>query len=824
MAVPIRPIQQFLEELAVRSIPELGERGTAAAPEILSRVRPPSNVGVRAPEVPFKGTAAARQIARTTKAEAPLPVRLADAVDRYKDFLTGFFRSEPGLPKDLGNKFYNTRVRMDAAQDNVDISLRDEVFSHLKRDPVNQVNLLADWMILADEFSTLTGRAAKSGLPPTKVLGRGGVSLKQIEQSLQQTQAAASADPEVLMAHRALRKQLDDTWDDMVTRGYISPTRKRTDYTPVQLLTEIAEGLASTGQPGKVNQGILDSMMARVGSKGPRETNIIEVVRAHLGEYARKVAEDDLVVDLANDPTLNFTGKFRRGDQVPRGLAIYNPGPGMPGYGVKSNTGNFMAGFQQGMVPDNSTYMGGIVFPAKIAAKLAAFKPRGTTAGENALYRAGQSWARQMTVYSTRNTTLNALSDTPLALLGEPGQPSRALGILRMFPQAIREVQQGLFGKGSRYYDLLRKEGGASATLAFDVGGAPIPKDFSRFYPEGKASPLQRVQQAFKNTRQFVESVPRMAVGMEAVERTGDISQFGRAARVSTLPYGAGAPANVRHPVMRAMAPFFQFMGLATDRVFQMMTTPGSRARVMAGLMAVPTGTMMWNYRNEEFRRIENSLPTYEQDQMHVIIPDPSDPEKPALDANGKPIIMRIRYWVPEEVMNFLGLGNLPSRARKVLEGRVSPVEFATSIPSNLGRNVAGQLGPVTVALEVALQRSLQTGQPKPISETLRSMLPLERIGLETARGMEQGGPKEAVKRLGEEALGASFATPTRKGRAILDVDLMDAKRELEDAKAAVRRYNVRGDKARAREAIEQRDRALERIRRVAEAIQRERE
>lgn len=824
MAIPIKPVAQFLEELAVRTIPELGERGTAAAPEILKRVRPPATVGLRSPGTPFKGTPAAKQVARTTRVEAPRIVRIADAVDRYRDFLTGFFRSEPGLPRDLGGKFYNTRVRVNAAQENVDILLRDQVFSHLQRDPANQVDLLADYVILADEFSSLSERAAKLGLPPTKVRGRAGVSLKQIETSLRQVQAAASADPEVMMAHRALRKQLDDTFDDMVAQGYISPKRRRADYTPIQMLTEIAEGLASNGSPSGVTTGVLDAMMARTGSRGPRETNIIEVMRVHLGEYARKRAEDDLVVELMDDATINFTGKFRKGDEVPRGLAIYAPGPGMPGYGRKSIPGNFMAGFQQGMAPTSRTYMGGFVVPEKIAAKLNAFKPRGTTGGENAIYRAGQAWARQMTVYSPRNTTLNMLSDTPLALLGEAGEPSRAIGVLRMFPKAMSEVRKGLFGKGSPYYDMLRKEGGASATLAFDVGGAPVSTDFSRFYPKGKLSPLQKVQQAFKGTRQFVEAIPRMAAGMEALERTGDPAQFGRVARNITLPYGAGAPANVRHPVMRAMAPFFQFMGLATDRVFQMMATPGSRARISAGLMAVPTATMQWNYQNDAYRQVENSLPSYEQDQMHIIVPDPSDPSKPALDKNGKPIVMRVRYWVPEEVMNFLGLGNLPSRARKVLEGRATPMEFAGSIPGNLARNVAGQLGPVTVALEAALQRSLVTGQPKPISETLRSMLPLQRIALETARGAEQGGAGEAAKRMAEETLGASFATPERKGRAILDAELRDAKRDLDEAIAAVRRFSVRGDKSRAREAIERRDRARDRLARIAEAIQKERE
>jgi len=820
VAIPIKPIQQFVEELAVRTIPDLAERGTAALPKILERAQAAAPIiGERAPNVPFAGTPATRALARSTKTEAPLPVRMADVVDNVKNWLAGFFKAEPGLPKDLAGKFYNTRVRVGAAQDNVDILLRDKVFKHLQRDPVNQVNTLADYMILADEFSNLAQKSAKTGLPPTKITGRGGVTLAEIKNSLAQVQSVASADPEVMAAHKALRKELDDTFDDMVQRGYISLKRRRADYTPIQIITEIAEGLSTSGNQNVV-PGVLDSMMSRVGSKGPRETNIIDIARSHLGEYARKVAEDDLVVDLLNDPTINFTGKFQHGDVIPRGLSTYVPGPGMPGYGVKSQAGNFMAGVQAGLTPNSQTYMGGFVVPTKIANKLTAFKPRTATGGENALYRIGQAWARQMTLYNPANTTLNALSDYPMALLGEPGKPSRALGILRSTPQAIKEVSDALFGKGSRYYDLLRQEGGASATLLTDVGGAPVSQDFARFSPQAKAGLKER----FKQARQFVEAVPRMAAGLEALQRTGSTAEFGRAARISSLPYGAGAPANARHPVARFIAPFMQFMGLATNRVVEMVGTNGSRSRVLAGLMSVPTATMMWNTRNEEFQRVEDSLPEYERDQMHAIISDPTDPEKPALDRNGKPIVMRLRYWVPEEVMNFMGLGNLPTRVQRMVRGRETVGEFAQSVPTKVAKNVAGQLGPLTLAMEAALQRSVTTGQPKPISETLRSMLPMERIALEGARGFEQAGPGEAAKRVAETALGASFANTTRKGKAVLDADLMEANRGVKDAKAELRRFLIRGDKARAREAREKLDHALERMKRVAEALKQERE
>src|SRR5574339_283609 len=134
-----------------------------------------------------------------------------------------------------------------------------------------------------------------------------------------------------------------------------------------------------------------------------------------------------------------------------------------------------------------------------------------------------------------------------------------------------------------------------------------------------------------------------MATRLQALQRTGSTAEFGRAARIGTLPYGAGAPANVRNATARFLAPFMQFMGLATNRVVEMVGTNGSRTRILAGLTAVPTATMMWNMQNEEFQRVEDSMPEYERDQMHVIIPDPTDPTKPALDRNGKPIVMRLR-------------------------------------------------------------------------------------------------------------------------------------------------------------------------------------
>lgn len=800
------------------AIPELADRGTAESPAVLNEAKVTSPIGtaVRAPEVPYKGLPSSEAAIRAEIPPRPgvmqalrdgNPEPIKTGVRNLKNMFASVFRADPSVPKDVQKKFYNGRVRANAAQDVADLDVRD-AFSPMKTDPKSQATLLNDFMVESDNVAT----AQQQGVERVS----DGRSLQEAQANLAALWDHVKNDPETSEAHSNIRAVLDHTFDDMVERGYIQPDRYREHYTPREMLTQIAQGLATSRGEKITSQKLMETLGRSSNVEGLRRTNVLDLLREHLGHYYRKTAEDDMLSSLLDDPTLNVTSHFKDGDPIPEGLGVYRPGPGMPGYAEKEAPHEMADGIVDGLGADK--YTGGHVLPKPVVTALENFRNKIASPTERNVFRYGNAWARQMTVYAPRNTFLNLLSDYPVALMGIPGEKSRAMGIIRFTPQAIMETLKGVYGQGSPVFDMARREGLTSSTIATDVRGAPVSHEFSQYGEEPQLGPGETIKDAMRRFRQSVETAPRIAAGLEALARTDNISEFGRAGRMSTLPYGAGAPAVARSPALRFIAPFVQFIGLASDRVFSMMTTEGSRGRMIAGLVAVPTAAAMWNYKNDDFRKVEESLPDFERAQMHVIAEDPKNPGKPLLDRTGKPVVLHFRYWVPEEVAKTFGLGNMPSRLYRVAQGRDKWTKVIQDIPEGMMGSAAGQVGPLGTAISFADTKNKFTGKDQPFSDKLWNLLPNFKAAHEAYLGYKNKGIGEAAKRAGEELAGISFANVTRRGKAVLDADLIDAQRAIKDARSEYRSRLLKGDTARAGEARQRMMDAIDDLRRVAAA------
>lgn len=783
------------------ALPELADRGAAAAPTILKSamdaIKAPAQ---RAESIPFAGLPSSQAAVRATTPPRPGVMDafkngdstpLIDAIQNIKRNFASIYRSDPGVPQDVQVKLQNGRARSMAGQDNADLDLRDALHP-IQTDPKAQATLLNDYMVESDNVATAY-QQRQERLPDGRSAAEANVNLALL-------QKAVDRDPELKTAHDNVRGVLNTVFNDMVTRGYIMPDRMRTDYTPRRMLTQIAEGLATYRGQEAGGEQLGETFGRSKAIKGMRETNVLDLLRDHLGDYYRKVAEDEMLTGILDDKTLNFTEHFKPGDEIPPGLTAWSPGPGMPGYGIKAPEGHFLDGVMDGLNGDPNKYRGGHVIPKQLADALNTFHPQRMTSLEKGIYGAGSAWARQMTVYNPRNLVLNAISDFPVALMGLPGEQSHALGIIRFTPQAIREVVAGLSGHDSQIFDQARRAGLTEMTpTVATTNGKPQSVDFTRFDPD--AQPLgagATLKDTMRRMRQGVELVPRIAAGLEALSRTGSLKEFGRVGRSSTLPYGAGSPAMTRYPGLRFLTPFITWVGLASDRVFKLAATKGSRGRILAGMTAVPTATMMWNYQNDEYQKVENALPEFERNQTHIIVPSLADPSKPHLDRFGKPAVLRFRYWMPEEIARTYGLGNLPSRIRRVVSGRSTPLAEIQRMPQDIASAAASQLGAVGALIALGDTKNKFTGQDEPFSQKLWTLLPNLRTAHEIYRGAVNAGPEEAVKRGAEELAGASFASVTRKGRTPFDADLAETLRTISDAKMQYRSALIKGDHEKA--------------------------
>jgi len=241
---------------------------------------------------------------------------------------------------------------------------------------------------------------------------------------------------------------------------------------------------------------------------------------------------------------------------------------------------------------------------------------------------------------------------------------------------------------------------------------------------------------------------------------------------------------------------------------------------MMAAIIAVPTTTMLWNYQNEEFAAVERSLPEHEQMNLHIIIAGPDG--KPLRDPTGRPVVKRLQYWVPEEVAKMFGLGNLPSRMREVGSGRVSPKEFVDRSARGAAKQWVGHIMPAKLALELGMGRNWYSGEEQKLSESAAGIIPQSKTLHNFVLGQKSYGLKEQALRTGTEMLGLGQAGLTQRGKATLDAELIDAKRDLTAARQRMRRFLLRQDTARAATALKDLEAARDRLKRVAAAIRAE--
>lgn len=748
------------------------------------------------PDVPYAGSEALKPYVRATK--APEGSSAADLIQKTKRALGGFVNAEPNLPKPYQEMFLEARYKVESAQTRADKVVLDRVASKLEGDVTSKARLMSDYLTLADEFADLQSRFAKD--PNTPVYGRGGATIDQVERDLHAVMGEMRKAPDVVQASQGFRAVTDELFNDMVRYGLIAPNRYRKDWTPRQQIMEMARGMTEAYGDQSVGGEVLSIMERRTKTGGVTETNMVEVLRKVLREFNEKVAGDDLVLRILADPALNRTEEFATKDiPLPKGWGRYQPRPGLPGWRLPEAEAHVAAGVSDEL-SKGSRYATprDAILPEDMIGRLENFySPPPRPGIEESAYKAGRAMARAFTVYNPSNTAMNAVSDFALASLGLPGEKSNLGGFLRFYPQAAVEAVRGAFGGRSALYERGVQEGLGSATFVGATGGESVPANLAAAIgKEPSKNPLGHVANAMRRARMAVEMAPRLAAGLAAEAKTGSSAEFGRVGRAITLPYGAGAPEHTRSPFLRFAAPFTQFLGLATDRVAKLLTLPGSRGRAWAAVLAVPTAAFMWNRQNESFRQVEMALNRRDRYALHVIVPDAENPDEPARDVNGKPVVLRVRYFVPEEVAATFGLSNIPARAADLLEGRTTPGEMAAYSAASSIEQVGSQIVPAQIAASVASGRDLRTGQEVPRGEIITRSIPIVREISEGVKGVQNEGPLEGAKRLAEEFSGARFATPAKKGRA--DADLEELKYKLKDVRGKMRSAYRKGDRATA--------------------------
>jgi hypothetical protein len=770
------------------------------------------------PDVVYNGPPKLKPYVRAT-APSEKPT-LKERVQGVKTGIGGIFSAEPNLPKNYQNMFLSARYEAATAQERADAAIHSRITSKLEGDVATKSRLMMDYLTLADEFSDLHSKWTKD--PDTPVFGRGGATLPEIEDALHIAYDAMAKHPDAVQASQGFRAVSDELFNNMVQYGLITPNRYRKDWTPRQQIMEMARGLSAAYGDQSVGGEVLAQMERRTLTGGVTETNLLKVLRSVLKDYHEKVAGDKLVMRILSDPAVNRTADFKVGDRLPRGWVNYRPRPGLPGWRIPDADAQVAAGVADALGADVRTLTpGGFVIPEDISRRLEKFYPERPGQGGETAYKVGRFLARAFTVYNPANTALNLGSDFGIALLGLPGERSQTGAFLRFYPRAFVESMKGAFGGESPVFERAVQEGLGSATYVESVTGEQIPEKLAEALGEQPSkNPFKHLANVMRRARLGVEMAPRIAAGQAAEHVTGNPEEFGRVGRAITLPYGAGAPAVTRTNIARWVAPFWQFMGLATERTAKLLTEPGSRGRAWAAVLGVPVAAFMWNRHNEDFRQVEMALRKRDRYAMHIIAPDPADPSKPALDRNGKPIVLRFRYFMPEEVAQQFGVSMLPSRITDLVEGRVGPGEAIGESAASAVEQGFQQFVPAGIAVGIGTGRNVLTGQEQPRAEIARKSIPILREVEEAVRGVQNAGPIEGVKRLAEEVSGVRFATPVRRGRS--DADLEDLKVQLKDTKTQMRSAYRRGDRARGEEfrarvyKIANRIRAINKARRKA--------
>jgi len=770
----------------------------AKKPHIELPAHPP--VVERVPGASFPGPEPIRQAVRATE-NRPLPTT-TDRVMGLRRIAEAFVRPDPGVSKEVEETMFKGRSRSNASHDIADLDV-GEWYKPLQRDPVNQNTLVNDYMTTSDEVA----QASRYGKDRIR-----DIHIDLWKATLDKLQAQVDADPEVQQTLGNIRKGLDEQFDDMASRNWIAKDRYLNDYTPIRRLNATVESLAGyIGEdPEAMKSRVLSQMMKRQGGGAPRETDLPALLRGVRAEYLAKVAEHEAFLDLLANPEVNLTERFITPDgridgNLPSNLRVVRPGPGMFGATLKSPEGYFLDGAMNGLDPKGVVNTGGYVMPEPVADAIKHFHPRKLEGGEKALYGHAMSLMKNLTIYNPKNTNVNRVGDLATALVFPGEGKAHAMGILRWMGKANEAAYKGAFNREGRVrvklhgrevdlWDHAVREGMTSGTLAEHLAGTDraMSPELARLYPGMEANHanwLDTAKRTLQADRLATEVVPRIAAGLEAVERTGDWSQFGKVGRDITFRYGAGAPRAANFPIVKMFDPFIQYMGLATQRFLEMSNAKslGPKARIAVGLAAVPFAMWKWNTQNDAYKQVEDSLPREERNLPHIVLGSFENPAEPQRDVEGNPVVLRMKYFIPEQVAQMVGLAQVPSRVGRVMEGRDTPIQFMQDTGAQAKKSLGDMLVLPSMVKEVVSGKSSLTGKPMTATDMVNRVLPGSRIVTKAIERTQTYGAAEGAKTAFTEASGASFVHGKHRGPALLDSDVKDAERAVLDAKRSLR-------------------------------------
>lgn len=744
------PLGRALTEPA---LPEKQFRGTADAPVPALRAEA-KGLPVRtfAPSVTTKNVLGSDlinpEIEKVISQTYTPTATIEDKTQVLKNLFGGFFTATPNQPRDVKNLFLDARTRFQGADE---MAARDmaEALSSLtgSGDASLKATMLFKQMKIADIIHHMenNGLSAYGGLPYDEWFKANSKMLTWMRRQ-----------PDVTAAHGKIRDGLDELFNDMVNRGWITPDRRLEDYTPMKKINTLMDSLGEMTGEGSdgIKSRILPSQRNRPGDPDLAidEGNLLHVLTAARAEYYRKVAEHELFLNVLKDDTLNLTRRYRGRQTLPEDVAVYLPGRGMIGSTHVSKEGMFLAEAANELDPEGKINFGGWILPRQLVHELQSFHPRPHTVAEKQLVTGGQFVAKFLTVYNPANTMVNLISDALVAMMGMPGEKARPLGFLRWYAEgagAAKAFIEGkshfvmINGKKVDVTQLLYKEGVVESTLVEDLSGRKLNPMLKQFLPaeelKGSGGPINEIGDALKTYRQGVELAPRIASGLEALERTGDVKEFGRIARQITLNYGPGAPKMTKVPLLRFMSPFMSFQGLATERMLKLATTEGSMGRTFAAVAAVPAAIYMWNNQNEAYRAANRSLPTRDKSSLHIILPG-DDPSVPRRASDGTYVIIRGKYFVPEDVMRSIGLGNIPERVARLAEGRDTAGDFLKDTVKGIF-STANVINTVpTIFADQFTGKDSFTGREMNWIDRLQRLVPFLKVPFSMAKAVEDNG------------------------------------------------------------------------------------
>lgn len=796
-------LRDILHAATKPAIPELAERGTAEAPTVLvnalNRGLPVRRLGGEELAVPTIDDAVDRQVSMTYDPKRTM----ADRVRDVKTFVLGAFDPVANAPSDIKAHIVDAKTRRNASESIAAHDIASQLAPLLDGNlsgpqarelAASRFSKVGKQFLIADTIAQMD----RDGIDTLN-----GIHIDRWRDANEKLLAEINNNPGMRQASVNIRAGLDDLFNSMVKDGLIDENRYMEDYamrrginTVIGHLAE-AQGIESDALRAK----ILSTTKSRgeISSGTVNESNFMHLLMGARAEYYKVMADRKLAKSLFSDPTIEFSRHFKQGDTLPVGLTAYNPGRGDFGYDSSDPDKALVAESLNMLDPEGRAHGGFYILPTELVKKLKNYHPAPHHEMEDYIVRAGRAMAKNLTVYNPANTNLNRFSDAFVAMMGLPGEKADPIGFLRFYGPSGEAAAKFVRGEknmvmlGKQKIDiteLIAREGLAESTVAADLSGNKISQPLTAFLPESErgSALADKTLGAMQRERARVELTPRIAAGWAAVEKSGRIEDFGRVAKQITLNFGSGSPELAQVPLLRFISPFLTFTGLAAERTFKLATTPGSRARTLMMLAAIPTSTMMWNNQNEEYRRVERSISSRDQDQLHVIVPDFKNPGMPLYDYYGKPVIWRVRYFVPEEMMKLVGLGNLPSRILRAAEGRTTAIELAKGVPEGVVKSISDLATIPAIASEFVGGKTAE-GRELSVPDRILRVMPALRIASDAYNAYESEGKtvKEkvmaAARVAAERTAGLSFINPRHKFGVPMDADLAEQSQKVAEAK-----------------------------------------